>query len=220
MFTVAEAHTLLRDLLNERVAAFFYEESGDNPLYNYLDFAQKHLYSEGLKMQREIRKTNPSFTIKAFKPLLVNQGAGLADDADYVELPADFLEMDSVIFTSIIDGTDQYYPSSEVEVFDYFKKTSNILTAPSYRRPIHYVTNEKFYFAPKTVSPLMAVVSFNYFKDLTTIIKTSTEFEIGDTAKDAIIEIAYGKALIMDKKESIGTAWIQREFLKWKGAIQ
>ena len=105
MFTVAEAHTLLRDLLNERVAGFFYEDSSDNPLYNYLDFAQKHLYSEGLKMQREIRKTNPSFTIKAFKPLLVNQGAGLADDADYVELPADFLEMDSVIFTSIVDGT-------------------------------------------------------------------------------------------------------------------
>lgn len=220
MYTVPEAHTLLRDLLNERVAGFFYEESSDNPLYNYLDYSQKLIYSEALKMQRELRTKIPGFTIKAIKPLLANWTVGLAEDTQYVELPADFLEMDTVIFNSTIEATDEKYPSTEVEQHEYYKKMSNILTAPSFRRPIHYITNEKIYYGPLTTSILMNLIDFNYYKDITSIIKTSTVFEIGDTMKDALIEIAYGKALVMDKKENIGMMHIQNELKKLKGAIQ
>ena len=192
MYTVAQAHTLLRDLLNERVAGFFYEESSDNPLYNYLDFAEKFLYSEGLKTQREIRRTNPGFTIKALKPFLATDSLGLAPETSYVVLPYDFLEMETVIFTSIIEAVEQKHASVEVDAFDFYKKTSNILTAPSFRRPIHYITNDKVYYSPLTSSTLMNLIDLNYFKKPTGITKTSTVFEIGGTAHDALVEIAYG----------------------------
>ena len=222
MFTVPEAHTALRDVLNERVAGFFYEDNLDNPLYNYLDWAQKQIYSELLKGQREIRKADPSFTFKAIKSMLMNV-TGDCEDVFFFTRPTNFLEMDSLKFLSLVGPTgeevQEYYPAREVDVNEYNKKQSNKYTSASFRTPI-FVVSGIIKYAPETTGNLMRSYDLTYYKHITTIIKTSTVFELGDTIQDSLIEIAYGRAMVMDKKEQLGMGVINNEIKKLKGAIQ
>lgn len=224
MFTVLQAHTILRDILNERLAGFFYEDNNDNPLYNYLDWAQKEIYSECLKITREARLKNPSFTLKALKPMLVNTGNGMAPGVSFLDLPTDFLEIDSIKFMSLIGSSDaeiqEYYPAREVDIPEFNKKESSKYTQASFRSPIYFISVDKINFAPTSAGNIIQIIELNYYKQITTILKASTAFELGDTIKDSLIELAYGKALMMDKKERMGIPIIQAEIKKLRGALQ
>ena len=222
MFTVPEAHTALRDVLNERVAGFFYEDSLDNPLYNYLDWAQKQIYSELLKGQREIRKADPSFTFKAIKPMLQINNRDCENEF-YFPRPDDFLEIDSLKFLSLVGATgeevQEYYPAREVDINEFNKKQASKYTSASFRTPIFWILG-MIKYAPVTTGNLMRSYELTYYRQITTIVKTSTVFQLGETIRDSLIEIAYGRAMVMDKKETLGLGVINNEIKKLKGAIQ
>lgn len=216
MYTVSEAHRLLRNLLNEKAAGFFYEDSTDKPLYNYLDSAQKTIYSHIIRWQDAKREVIPGFTFKILNHLITDVSSGVLLGTSSVDLSGigPFVSICNFSIGLIFDDGERIYQVREMSQAEYYSKLSNNLTIPNYTKPICYRAGSTLFFYPAMIKD-----GYHYltvFPPLMTIDSSGDNFELIDMNGDILIQIALGHALIQDGKGVLGESIINKELTKLK----